>query len=367
MTACVSPLKAPRVYRFVENKTATVPDSCHPAARQAELDFSHQKIEFADNKTSTDFKQRSCQVKHPKRRKVCQVGTITSAAKLTVRKPVKTFVPIDAWALIFARSHASFLFKARLVCRDFRDILNHQPIWQQSCEQTFGGTTPPCPDDISEFRYANLLVGKGCQIKPCHRRETRKCYWPFLLRACEECLEKITISVAAAEGLEEDSYAEMYDGLARSVRLKLPETLADLLPAYNACQGRWSGPRKLDSQFGWVFDGGEPHILLHDYLELCHEFTSCQHQQEFDFVHWATERWKKTKTRMELVKQLRSISDGPVHAREVLRQEKEMYFIKRANRLEQPMVSNLELEQIVEPILYYLACDILTHDSLSSS
>lgn len=333
-----SSIRAPRTYRFTENKDTV----SNPQPNHRELwrtGTNAETFTFTENKTGKDFVLVSVDKDHSRKRKSLQKHTNTFPRKLSKRRPVKTYVPIDAWILIFRRSHPSFLFQARLVCREFRDILLRESIWLSAREFTFEQSVPPCPPNISEFQYAKLLVGRGCQIQPCHRRETRKCYWPFMIRACEQCLDKTTMSVSDANHPAEIIYRKELDTLPRSTRFTVPNTLADLLPAYQVWQNRWLGPRKLDESSTWLMEGNECRILTREYQTLCDDFTSNLTMSHFWILTWIEKHWNATQQRMNLAEHIRAPGVDVLRSREVLRQEKELYFITQANRLNPSMVS----------------------------
>lgn len=108
---------------------------------------------------------------------------------LRVNRPVETWVPMDVWHKVFARCKPDLLFKLRLVCHGFKDAVSTENVWRNSLSLEFGEGLPEPPQGLSYFHYANLLTRHGCQA--CNqegRGQTRRTYWAFQRRYCENCI-----------------------------------------------------------------------------------------------------------------------------------------------------------------------------------
>lgn len=116
--------------------------------------------------------------------------------RLRVSKPVKAFLPPELWKLVLEQSSPALLLRARTLNRNFYTGLTNgslQSIWVTSRQLTYGNDHPAPPTGIDEIQYADLLEGQGCQS--CKNIKTRKTYWAFLRRWCEECLNDRVVPV----------------------------------------------------------------------------------------------------------------------------------------------------------------------------
>jgi hypothetical protein len=82
----------------------------------------------------------------------------------------------------------SFLFKARLINRKFRDIIDSfDSLFLNCCFENFGADMPLAPQGISPKQYMNLLQGKGCLDPGCKDKLTSKTSWSWAKRWCASC------------------------------------------------------------------------------------------------------------------------------------------------------------------------------------
>lgn len=88
-----------------------------------------------------------------------------------------------------------------------RDMLmskSSRRVWEAA--RTVQGTIPPCPSDLSEPQYADLLFGKGCSVSVhvrvpydtshlhfqfCPESRARKVDVTLRSRACKECSSEV--------------------------------------------------------------------------------------------------------------------------------------------------------------------------------
>ena len=112
--------------------------------------------------------------------------------RLRKNRPVIAKIPIDVWGLVLPYCPMDFLFRARLISKDFEQTLSYESTWRNNRIKNYGPETPGPPGGLSEMQYANLLVGQGCMS--CGDKKARKTYWVFLRRWCNKCLkEKVTM------------------------------------------------------------------------------------------------------------------------------------------------------------------------------
>jgi len=81
------------------------------------------------------------------------------------------------------------LLGLRLVSRKFLGALQLQKVWKEARLRTYGSDCPGPPAGLTEFEYARLLLGKGCQAPDC-KVEASRTYWAFKKRLCHECYRK---------------------------------------------------------------------------------------------------------------------------------------------------------------------------------
>ena len=321
--------------RFKDNQTAT--PSPPPTPVQ---DVPPRAITFASNKTTVGFTARRERPAVPpmKKRKLSKYPINKDEPSLTTRRPVKSYVPMDAWSLIFRRSTPKFLIQARLVCRDFRDILTQQSIWREARTNTYRRSVPECPHDLSEFEFAKLLTGRGCQIRPCTQRLTRKVYWAFMLRMCEQCFTQVT-QLPENESEEAKMYRNLCHELEAEVQLTIPNHLAGLLPAGAMWAGKFSQVRPLDREHHmWRFqDESNYCVIAADYEALKLDFRQKVMSEPSYFLFWTRLHWGKTKERTILARELDGINCDTLDRNISQRMEKMDYFEEKAGDLDPPM------------------------------
>ena len=124
--------------------------------------------------------------------------------RLRISKPVKAFLPPELWKLVIEQSSPALLLRARTLNRNFYYGLTNgseQSSWTRARKLTYGEDHPNPPTGVNEIQYADLLEGQGCQ--GCKNPKTRKTYWCFLRRWCEECLDKRVVSVRITDIYED--------------------------------------------------------------------------------------------------------------------------------------------------------------------
>lgn len=325
-------------YRHSLQKTDS--EQVLPSTIQAPSSYS-QRIRFADPKTQNGFTPRQFKTgeRPAKRARVVKYGRYHSEPSLSIRRPVKVYVPMDAWQLIFQRCDLAFLMKARLVCRAFRDALNRQATWREARLNNYGDGIPDRPPHTTEFEYAALLVGRGCQIEPCTRKDTRKVYWPFSLRMCERCFPQVT-EVPDLDCAEAKSYSSMYNSLEYEVRETIPAELPGLLPAGRLRSGRWYGPRLLDNeQRNWQqrYMTGHTLVMTNEYEMLKQEFAEKVRDDPEYFLFWARLKWGETREKMTWAIQMDDIDLAESDRLCDLREQKIEFFQEMALTLDPPM------------------------------
>ena len=113
--------------------------------------------------------------------------------KLRTNRPVKNDVPFEIWESILGKCPLEFLLKAVNIPHFSHILLRNENTWKAARVHQFGHDMPDPPPGISEYKYANLLVGSGCH--GCGDKLTRKVYWGFVRRWCDSCLKKNVLQV----------------------------------------------------------------------------------------------------------------------------------------------------------------------------
>ena len=92
------------------------------------------------------------------------------------------------WMRILEFTPPSFLFKARYISRQFRDIVNSFDSLFRNCVfENHGADMPLAPPGVTPRQYLNLLQGKGCLEHGCNDDKTSKTSWSWMRRWCASC------------------------------------------------------------------------------------------------------------------------------------------------------------------------------------
>ena len=128
---------------------------------------------------------------------------LKGATILRVNRPVDVWVPMDVWRAVFKICKPETLFKLRLVCHEFKDEIKSENVWERSLFLEFGDSLPKPPQGLSYFHYANLLTRHGCQgCSQTGRGQSRRAYWAFTRRYCENCMQQKVIYVSTLRLLQ---------------------------------------------------------------------------------------------------------------------------------------------------------------------
>lgn len=352
----------------VFNSAVAQPSNLHFISSQTEdlkqnqlkpLRYS-EPVQFAVTKTVNGFTERRVKSEIPpnKKRRISKYPRKDDETVLTARKPVSTFVPVDAWAQIFRRSDLKFLLQARLVCRDFRDILTTQTIWRDARIYCYGDSIPDCPKGLNERQYVNLLSGKGCQVRPCTQNLTKKVYWAYMLRMCESCF-KDTTQRQDSECEEAFLYSELFNRLAPEAQGTLPARLSELLPASNVLSigGVYTQTRPLDRDNQmWRYADDIRHycVKISDYDSLKQDFRrEVMVDPSTAFLPWTKRKWNETRERVKSARELDLACRDLFGRHRSLREQKQDFFLEQASTLT-PVMSEAMLDKMAA---YHRALD----------
>lgn len=124
----------------------------------------------------------------------CKRQKVIGPTRLRKGRQVAATVPMDVWEMILSYCPAKFLAKARRINKAFHHALQYESAWRRNRLQNHGPDMPDPPSSMKEDEYANLIEGLGCM--GCGAKKTRKTYWVWKKRWCQDCLQKNTIKVS---------------------------------------------------------------------------------------------------------------------------------------------------------------------------
>jgi hypothetical protein len=81
-----------------------------------------------------------------------------------------------------------FLGKARLICKDFKTMVDQFTSIYVNCrKENYGQNMPPPPLELTERQYSNLLGSKGCLEPGCPDKNASRTHWSWAKRWCANC------------------------------------------------------------------------------------------------------------------------------------------------------------------------------------
>ncbi|KAF4634227.1 hypothetical protein G7Y89_g3881 [Cudoniella acicularis] len=144
---------------------------------------SRAKMASKKRKTAEEEDVNSKRQKVDKKRYTKVKDTRTVSAKERIGQ--------DIWMRILEFTPPSFLKKARLISREFRDTVDKfDSIFVNCRKENYGWDMPPPPPGLTERQYSDLLGGKGCQEPGCTNKKASRTYWSWAKRWCSDCWEK---------------------------------------------------------------------------------------------------------------------------------------------------------------------------------
>lgn len=218
---------------------------------------------------------------HPAKRKCIRKEKKPLQTRLNIMRPVKNSHEViqDAWRLILGQTSPDFLLEARTVCKDWNFLLQEETIWMRARIEKYGEDSPDPPTGISERKFADLLVGKGCQNSACPRRNTIKVFWAFRTRMCEDCFKERTI--------KEDTAAKVYGPLLDQHKL------LELLPSAVVRSGKYRGTRRWHAENDTWMPGSNKLLYLCTDVERI--LAECARRIADGSTDGATDSWRARK------------------------------------------------------------------------
>jgi hypothetical protein len=213
------------------------------------------------------------------KRKCVRKDRKTLHTRLNVMRPVKNSHEViqDAWRLILGQTSPEFLLEARTVCKEWNSLLQEDTIWMRARIEKYGEDAPSPPKGVSERRFADLLVGKGCQNRTCPRRNTIKVFWAYRTRMCEDCSRERTV--------KEENAGKVYGPLIGQ------HNLLELLPSGVLRSGKYKGTSRMPQETDiWTHPGNKVLYLCLDVERLLTECISriAEGHTDEDAKNWRT-------------------------------------------------------------------------------
>lgn len=145
-----------------------------------------------------------------------------SPSKKRKRAIVVPYLPDELVVHLFKFCVPKTLGALMAVSKHFRQVLTDENIWRLSRISSCPGSRKP--SHMTELRFNALLFGKGCQV--CHRPRTRKIYWSYFKRLCQQCHLSLTIR----DYLLIRRWEEFFPGLSYGDGSRVVRRLVDCVP-----------------------------------------------------------------------------------------------------------------------------------------
>lgn len=108
--------------------------------------------------------------------------------KLIKAEPARYRIGLDVWMRILEFTPPAFIRKARLLSKDFNQLVDtYQSIYLNQRLENFGPDMPGPSMHITEKMYNDLLSGKGCMEPGCDDSKASRTHWSWELRLCQNC------------------------------------------------------------------------------------------------------------------------------------------------------------------------------------
>jgi hypothetical protein len=172
--------------RSSSKSTSEVKQTKMPAARKRKMIVKEEPAKKPKLDKATKAK-RTPKPKPEKKKPVCTPYQCVGGASLTL---VKAKYQLDhvIWMRILEFTPVQFLGKARLICKDFRAMVDKfSSIYVNCRKENYGRNMPPPPLGLTERQYSNLLGGKGCLEPDCDDKKASRTHWSWAKRWCVKC------------------------------------------------------------------------------------------------------------------------------------------------------------------------------------
>ncbi|KAI1613683.1 hypothetical protein EDD36DRAFT_434291 [Exophiala viscosa] len=188
----------------------------------------------------------------------------------------------DIWQTILGYCEPQLLLEAKTINSGFYRLLSDRSgIWRQSRQIHLGSDMPDPPRGLTEQQYVDLLVGRGCQSRNCHRERIARVCWEFRVRLCSDCFRS---KVMRADDLNPHRHHELphdiNEGMLNRDEIRPADSMLwDLLPQAISDGRRYVHPRAVNrttnTWAGW--SGVRSYVFLRSaYAQLESEYLELQ-------------------------------------------------------------------------------------------
>ena len=155
-----------------------------PRKRKGDVDGEPAKKPKLDKTTKA---KRTPKPKLEKKELVCAPHHYRGRPQLTLIQ-AKYQLDHAIWMRILEFTPVQFLGKARLICKEFRAMVDQFTSIYVNCrKENYGHDMPPPPLGLTERQYSNLLGSKGCLEPGCADKNASRTHWSWAKRWCVKC------------------------------------------------------------------------------------------------------------------------------------------------------------------------------------
>jgi hypothetical protein len=186
--------QAPRNSPVAEATAAHSSSSSTDGTKQVKKSVPRKrKIIVEDEPAKKQKLDKTAQAKRtskPKREKRELVRTSCHDRGRTLLTLVQAKYRLDhvIWMRILEFCPVQFLGKARLICNEFKGMVDQFTSIYVNCrKENYGHDMPPPPLGLTERQYTNLLGSKGCLEPGCTDKHASRTHWSWAKRWCSSC------------------------------------------------------------------------------------------------------------------------------------------------------------------------------------
>ncbi|KAG0645323.1 hypothetical protein D0Z07_8851 [Hyphodiscus hymeniophilus] len=166
------------VSRTIQNFTPTMPDTLK------------QVLTFEEPQTKNRKRKSDAQQEPTKKPRLDKPAKAKRPPKPKAPKKELAKYQLDhaVWMRILEFTPPQFLGKARLICKEFRSMVDDFTSIYVNCrKENYGNDMPPPPLGLTERQYSNLLGTKGCLEPGCPDKGASRTHWSWAKRWCVNC------------------------------------------------------------------------------------------------------------------------------------------------------------------------------------
>ena len=124
----------------------------------------------------------------PEKKELVRISFHGRKGKLLTITKAKYQLDQAIWMRILEFCPIQFLGKARLICKEFKGMVDQFTSIYINCrKENYGYDMPPPPLGLTERQYSNLLGSKGCLEPGCTDKNASRTHWSWVKRWCASC------------------------------------------------------------------------------------------------------------------------------------------------------------------------------------